>query len=254
MDFGKVNKSGIAILTWAAMAAFSTSATAAGEEVSTPAPVSAPASIFDLSKLTLEKESFSLGIAYSQVTYKTTHANTFGYTQISDNGAFYPVLELNSSEKILQSWPMRTGSVIIGWDINASASYFNVQDQLINSGFRGQNIGTQVTGGYIGIAPIAFLKMGPLYPERKIYWKTGYGIGPGLFSGSGTAYFNTAQGGTVYNVGSNSSGFALYYNASSQLQVDHWYFDISGKWLQAQDGNHSTLESYGFGFAYRFDW
>ncbi len=202
----------------------------------------------------IENSSFTLGLAYAQTTYKTNHANAIGNTQITDNGAPSLILELNSSEKILKSWPMRTGSAAIGWDFNASASYFDTNEQLINSAFRGQNIGTKVTGGYVGVAPTLFLKMGPLYPGTEIYWKVGYGIGPGYLWGSGTARFNTAQGGAIDNVGYSSPTFAIYNTASWQLQIDHWYVDFLGKWLLAQDGNHTSLETYGVGLAYRFDW
>jgi hypothetical protein len=252
INFGAVKKFGAAAMAWVAMSAFSSVTQAAGDAVQSPEPASV--SITDLAILKLEKESFALGLAYAQVTYKTTHANATSVAQITDNGAPSPIIELTTSEKILKSWPLRTGSAIIGWDINASVSYFDTHDQLVNSAFRGQDIGTKVSGGYIGVAPTLFLKMGPLYPGRDIYWKIGYGIGPGLFQGSGTAKFNTPQGLVINKVGSSSAVFALYNAASWQLQVDHWYFDIMGKWLLPQGGDRTSLESYGLGLAYRFEW
>ncbi len=234
---------------WMALSALpATAQTAANSTLASPS-----AGLTDLGMFKLENKSFTLGLAYTQVTYKTTHANASGKTQITDNGAPSPIIELSSSEKLLKSWPMRTGSATIGWDITASASIFDTHDQLINSAFRGQDIGTKVSGGYIGVAPTVFLKVGPLYPDSEIYWKVGYGIGPGLFRGSGTASFNTPSGTTVENVGSTSATFALYNAATWQLQVNHWYFDIMGKWLQPLDGKRTSLESYGFGLAYRFD-
>jgi len=201
----------------------------------------------------LEKESFTLGLAYTQVTYKTTNPIAVRNTQITDNGAPSLIIELNSSEKKLGSWPLQVGSAIIGWDVNASASFFDTRYQLVNSAFRGTDIGTRVKGGYIGVAPTLFLKMGPLYPGSDIYWKVGYGIGPGLFKGSGTAQFNTSSGPVIADVGSSSFKFALYNSVSWQLRVNHWYVNIMGKWLLPQDGHNSSLESYGFGLAYRFD-
>ncbi len=251
MDFGALKKLRVAAIVWIFLSVFSSFAQAAGNDAK--APETASASLTDVAIAKLEKGSITLGLAYTQVTYKTTHANTIGNTQITDNGAPSLIIELNSSEKKLKSWPLRVGSAIIGWDINASASYFDTHYQLINSAFRGQNIGTRVSGGFIGVAPTLFLKMGPLYPGRDIYWKVGYGIGPGLFQGSGTALFNSPQGGVINNVGSSSAVFALYNTASWQFQVGHWYLDIMGKWLLPQDGNRTSLESYGFGLAYRFD-
>jgi hypothetical protein len=251
MDFGAATKFCTAAIAVIVLSLFSSIAQATGNNATAPETTSV--SITDLAMSKLEKASLTLGLAYTQVTYKTTHANAIGNTQITDNGAPSPIIELNSSEKILKSWPMHVGSAIIGWDINASASYFDTRYQLINSAFRGQNIGTKVSGGYIGVAPTLFLKMGPLYPGSNIYWKVGYGIGPGLFQGHGTALFNTPQGGVINNVGSSSAEFALYNAANWQLQVGHWYFDIMGKWLLPQDSHHTSLESYGFGLAYRFD-
>jgi hypothetical protein len=219
-----------------------------------PAPESASLGVSDLATMNLSGKSFNLGLAYAQTTFKTRYPNTLGTAQLTDNGAPTPILELNSGEKILTGWPMRNGGAIIGWNISASAGYFNTQYQLVNSAFRGQNLGTRVSGEYIGVAPTLFLKMGPLYPGRDIYWKVGYGIGPGLLQSSGTALFNTNAGiPVIYNVGSSAPALALYNTASWQLQIDHWYFDITGKWLIASGSNRSSLESYGFGVAYHIN-
>jgi len=209
-----------------------------------------PASIgvSSLAKFTLDNESFTLGLGYSQVTYKTSQANSTGESQITDNGAPSPIIELNSSEKVLKKWPMKVGSAVLGWDINASASVFDTRYQITNSALRGQNIGTDVSGEYIGVAPILFLKIGPLYPGSDLYLKIGGGIGPGLLRSSGTADFN----GTITPVGSSSPVFSLYRTASWQFQMGHWYFDILGKGFTTESGQHSSLESYGFGVAYRF--
>ncbi len=208
-------------------------------------PQSASASVSDLAVFKLNKQSFELGLAYTQATFKTTHANIG--TQITDNGAPSPIIELRSSEKILKAWPMRVGNAVVGWDINASASIYNTRYQILNSALRGQDIGTNVSGGYIGVAPILFFKMGPLYPGSELYLKVGGGIGPGMLKSSGTSSFN----GTVDTVGSSSPVFAIYRTASWQFQAGNWYFDILGKGLQTLDGTHTSLESYGFGVAYR---
>ena len=209
----------------------------------------ASVSVSNLASFSLNNESFTLGLGYSQVTYKATQANTTGESQITDNGAPSPIIELNSSEKIFTKWPMKVGSAVLGWDINASASVFDTRYQIINSALRGQNIGTDVSGEYFGIAPILFLKIGPLYPGSELYLKIGGGIGPGLLRSSGTGDFN----GTISPVGSTSPVFALYRTASWQFQMGHWYFDILGKGFTAESGQHTTLESYGFGVAYRFN-
>lgn len=211
-------------------------------------------SISDRTVIKLDEKSFTLGLAYSQVTYKTTHEGTTGNTQITDNGAPSLILEVNSKEKVLTSWQFVGATALVGWDFNGAASYFNTHNQLTNTAFRGNDIGTSVSGEYVGIAPILFFKVGPLYPGSSFYWKVGYGIGPGLLRGKGNALFSGSQGEVTYDVGSNSPVFALYNTATWQLQSGNWYFDILGKWLQTIDGKHTSLESYGFGAAYRFVW
>ena len=214
-------------------------------------PESGSARVSDAAVFDLSKQSFTLGLAYAQVTYKARQPS---YTQITDNGAPSPIIELTSSEKTLRDWPLRTGSAVLGWDINASASIFDTRYQLVNSAFRGQNIGTDVRGGYIGLAPMLFLKVGPLYPDTQLYWKVGYGIGPGLLKSSGTAAFSSSTGTVIGNVGSSAPALALYNTATWQLQAGNWYFDMTGKMFTTHDSSHSSLESYGFGVAYRFGW
>lgn len=209
-----------------------------------------PASIgvSNLLQFKLDNESFTLGVGYSQATFKTLQSNSTSESEITDNGAPNPIIELNSSEKVLKKWPMKVGSAVLGWDINASASVFDTRYQITNSALRGQNIGTNVSGEYIGIAPILFLKIGPLYPGSDLYVKIGGGVGPGLLRSSGTADFN----GTITPVGSASPVFSLYRTASWQFQMGHWYFDIVGNGFTTESGQHSSLESYGIGVAYRF--
>jgi hypothetical protein len=234
------------VVACVSMLVFSTGAQAEGDTEHPFQPASV--SVSDLATISLDKESFTLGLVYSQVTYKTTNANSTSESMITDNGAPSPIIELNSSEKVLKEWPMRVGSAVLGWDINASASVFNTHYQLTNSALRGQNIGTDVSGGYIGVAPILFLKIGPLYPGSDLYLKLGGGIGPGYLQSSGTADFN----GTINSVGSTSPVFALYKTASWQFQAGHWYFNFIGTGFTAESGLHTSLESYGFGVAYRF--
>lgn len=218
-----------------------------------PAPESASLGLSDLASLNLAGKSFNVGLAYAQTTYKGIQVNTRGRAEITDNGAPTPIIELNSGEKLLTGWNMRSGGAIIGWNIKTTAGFFNTRYQLVNSAFRGQNIGTDVSGAYLGVTPTIFLKMGPLYPGRDIYWKVGYGIGPGLLQSSGTAEFIDNLGNPIiYKVGSSRPVFALFNMASWQLQVGNWYFDIMGRWLNAHDANHSSIETYGFGVAYRF--
>lgn len=223
-----------------ALASFSSAAQTAADSAS------GYASVAEQALSILSKQSFSVGVSYSQATFKNTQSA--GRTQITDNGAISPTIDFNSSEKLLKSWPMKTGTIVIGWDIRASASYFDTHYQLVNSAFRGEDVGTKVTGGYVGVAPGLFFKIGPLYPDSDIYWKVGFGAGPGLLQSSGTALF---PDGTVRDVGSSSPTFALYTDAYWQLDVGHWRFGFGGKGISSRNNGPVSLESYGFGVAYK---
>ena len=208
--------------------------------------------IVDKALIKLEEASFNFGVSYLQMTYKSTNPNAATKAQITDNGAPNAIMELNSEEKALTHWPLRGGNAVIGWNINASASAFDTRYQLIDSAFQGKDVGTRVSGGYIGVAPTLFLKIGPLYPGRNIFWRVSYGVGPALFQGSGTAQFSTPQGTIVSDVGSSTPVLALYQSINWQFQVDHWYIDIMGKILWPQGTEKTSLEAYGVGLAYRF--
>jgi len=209
-------------------------------------------SLVDQVIIKLEEASFNFGVSYLQMTYKSTNPNASTKAQITDNGAPNAIMELNSKEKSLANWPLRGGNAVVGWNINASASSFDTRYQLVDSAFQGKDIGTRVSGGYIGVAPTLFLKIGPLYPGRNIFWRVSYGAGPALFQGSGTAQFSTPQGMVISDVGSSSPVLAFYQSINWQFQVDHWYIDIMGKILWPQGSERTSLEAYGVGLAYRF--
>lgn len=212
----------------------------------------ASAKISKAASFKLDKTSFTLGLAYVQVTYKTTNPNSTTKAQLTDNGAPSLILELTSKEKILKDWPLVVGNAFIGWDINAAASIFDTHYELIDSALRGVNRGTKVTGGYLGVAPTIFLKVGPLYANKNIFWKIGYGVGPGLIKSKGQASFATSSGRINYDVGKSSPVMAIYNSAVWQLVINDWSFNLIGKWLTSLDGTKTSVESYGFGAGYRF--
>lgn len=252
MNFNMAKRFGIKAMLGLWMAVFAYSAEAQVAAEAEQARESASISLIDQTLIKLENASFNFGVSYLQMTYKSTNPNAASKAQITDNGAANAIMEFNSDEKALKSWPLRGGNAVIGWNINASASTFDTHYQLVNSAVQGRDIGTKVSGGYIGVAPTLFMKIGPLYPGRDIFWKVSYGIGPALFQGSGTANFVTPQGDVIYDVGSSSAVLALYQSVNWQFQVDRWYVDIMAKILSPQGAEKTSLEAYGVGLAYRF--
>jgi hypothetical protein len=215
-----------------------------------PAQKQQPASVqvSDFALFDLTKDSLTIGVSYAQTMYRTKQKNGTNPI-ITDNGSPNPIISLESSEKVLKSWPMSVGNAVMGWDTNTTASPFHLNYQTINSALRGQNVGTNVSGEYLGFAPMLFLKMGPLYPDSAIYVKIEGGIGPGLLKASGTEFFNA----TINSVGSSSPSLALYRTASFEFQVGHWYFDIFGNGFSYASNANGSLESYGGSVSYRID-
>lgn len=208
-------------------------------------------SLSNLALLRLRGKSVTLGLAYSQGTLKTSSSGA--RAQLTDNGSPSPVLTFNSGERSLASWPMRVGNIIIGWDYSIAANYFSTRYQLVDSALRGTDVGTKVSGGYLGAAPTLFLKLGPLLPGKDIYWKVGFGPGLGIFTYSGNVLVNTSEGSQIDRVGGHSAKIALYSASNWQLQLGHWLIEFQGKYLLPASSPRTTFESYGLGLAYRLD-
>lgn len=201
----------------------------------------------DIALASLSGNSINVGVSYTQATFKARKSG--GKTQITDNGSFAPVVEFAGSERSLKAWPLRSGQAVLGWNFKATLGHFDTQYQILDSAFRGRDVGTGADGWYAGAAPSLFLKLGPLYPDRAIFWKLTYGVGAGLLKADGEGQF---PDGSVQRVGGSSPRLALYQDAALQLQVDRWQFEFTGKLLNRSDAERTSLESYGFAVSWRF--
>lgn len=241
--------------TWVAgLLLMSACVAAAAEPRAEPAPPAKPTlGLRNVIWFASDGDSLSLGLAYVQSTLKTLPSVGNDDSQITDNGAPSPVLEYNGAEKRLKLWFMKTGHIVIGWDYTASASVFSTKYQLLNSATQGDDIGTEVSGGYVAIAPGLYLKLGPLYPGMDFYWKTSASLGPSAFLYSGDACFSACDTAApiVEDVGSHDPRLALYGVYSLQLLLDQWTLELKGKNFFTFDQRNTTFETYSLGLAYR---
>ena len=200
----------------------------------------------------LRDASITVVAGYIQGTFKA-HNASFGESQQTDNGHANLNLDYDSHEKAFVRKPMGVGEFIMGWNFNATVSTFQVNKQLETSAFTGTDEGTSLKGTYAALGPSAFIRLGPLYPGKAIYWSFGVGLGVGGTQYDGTAMFGAAPG-TILPVKSGGVKPMLYETAYWKLDVGHVMVLFNSKYLLIHDAAlvSSTYESYGLSLGYRF--
>jgi len=205
---------------------------------------------------TVRGQSLNLGLGYGQTTAKFSHFRDFGgaAAQITDNGTLVPLVQYNSQESYFWERPLKVGRVALGYNLVANYVSFSLNRQLTEGPFQGANVGTRVTGSYLAAAPMLFVRLGPLYPERDIAWKFGVGVGAAALQYKGTVIATTPSG--------TQSREAVRYNADSlspyltevwELQVERWSLLFKGTQMSGS-AQHETfdLEVYSLTLAYTF--
>ena len=213
---------------------------------------SRPARAEDLDKGGLRDASLTVVAGYIQGTFKAHKAGP-GEAQLTDNGHANLNLDYDSHEKAWLRRPMKVGEFILGWNFNATLSQFQVNRQLETSAFTGTDEGTSLKGTYAAVGPSVFIRMGPLYPGKAIYWSFGVGLGAGATHYDGTAMFGAAPG-PILPVNSGGVRPMLYETAYWKLDVGHLMVLFNSKYLLIRDPAlvSSTYESYGLSLGYRF--
>ena len=196
----------------------------------------------------LRGSSLTFEAGYLQGTFKATRTGS-GTTQLTDNGQVGFALDYSGQEKAFVRAPMKVGTFILGYSLTGTVGQFQVNRQLVNSAFTGTNEGTSVKGGYAAVAPSLFIRMGPLYPGKAIFWSFGVSLGAGVAKYDGTALF----GGAPQAVGSGSLRPTLYETAFWRLDVGHWMVVFNGKYFLIHDPNLASVsyENYGLSLGYR---
>ena len=204
---------------------------------------------------TVRGQAVTLGLGYGQTTAKLYFKDLDkGRAQITDNGTLVPLVQYASQESYFWESPLRTGRVAVGYNLVANYAAFSLNRQLTVGPFQGANVGTRVTGSYLAAAPLVFVRLGPLYPEREIFWKFGVGVGAAALQYKGTVIATTAGGGRYLEpVAKNADSLSVYTTEVWEVQVERWSLLFKGAQSSgsARHGNF-TLEEYSLTLAYAF--
>ena len=207
----------------------------------------------------LKGQSFSLGYSYAQGTFKMSRGD--GTTsQMTDNGRASPIINYTTGEWVLDKFPMKYGNGAIGVNIGGSFGEQDTHFQLNpqTSAIIGQNQRSRVTGDFLSVAPLLYLRLGPIYPDSDSYWLFGYGPGVALYHFSGNPIFYTPQAGGGYLATSgpvsSSATLFLYQTWRWQFHYGNWDVLFTAKQLSGRkvDGYDTSYEDYSLGLAYTF--
>ena len=217
-------------------------------------PPAQTTSLRDQALAGLRGSSITLGGGYIQGTFKAGKGGSaLGNTQLTDNGQLNFLLDYTGKEKALLQVPMKVGQFVVGWNFTATAGQFQANKQLLNSALSGTDLGTSVKGQYAAVAPSLFMRMGPLYPGKDIYWSFGVGAGGGATRYQGDAQFS-GDPGLDQSVGDKGRlKPTLYETAFWRLDVGHWVLVFNGKYFLIRDPNLASVsyEIYGLSLGYR---
>ena len=202
----------------------------------------------------LAGQTLVLGAGYEQGTLKfpAFRGELGANPQITDNGRITLLLRYETQERYFAEYPLRFGKAALGYNLVGSYSQLRVERQLAGSAFVGQGLGTAVQGDYLVAAPQLFVRMGPLYPGRAVFWKFGAGLGAGLVRLSGSVLpRNGTAGEAPQSVGSDGARLAEYINVIWELQVEHWLLAFRSLYLAGRAGSDRyTYEVYSLSLGY----
>jgi hypothetical protein len=174
---------------------------------------------------------------------------------VTDNGRLSPFVDYASAERPLVSAPLSIGALTLGYNFAASYSTFDVNRELVDNPFQGQDFGTRVQGDYATAGAVLFAKLGPLFPDSNVFWRAGFGAGGAVMRYSGNV--EVRQGihfGEIHDVSGQPDQLRLYTTLYWDLQFGRWLVAFRTLTIQAAATNEkSGLESDSLFLAYRFE-
>jgi hypothetical protein len=199
-------------------------------------------------------QSVVLGLGYTQGTLKFPRfrGDSGAQPQITDNGRITLLLRYETTERYFAEYPLRVGKAALGYNFAGSYSALDVDHQLQSSAFAGTNLGTSVKGDYLDAAPQLFVRLGPLYADRAVFWKFAVGLGAALVRMQGSVL---PHNGTVAEpavaVDSHGVRLAEYITVNWELQVEHWLLAFQSHYLAGRaDTDPFTYEVYALSLGY----
>ncbi|MBU3917497.1 hypothetical protein KKA14_18340 [bacterium] len=206
----------------------------------------------------LKGNSIILAGGYGQGTFKlfSFQGNDFANPQMTDNGKTTPFIRYLSQESYFAEYPLRIGKIAFGYNYSAEYATIVVNRQLVTNAFYGDDLGTEIKGDFFIFAPQVFVKMGPLYADRNIFWRFGGGIGVGFVSFDGTVYpFDALAGESSEKLSSNGYNLSFFMPFSWELQIEDWVLSFHSIYLSGRGGGESySYELYvlDLGYTFRF--
>jgi hypothetical protein len=203
----------------------------------------------------LHGQSIVLGGGYTQGTLKFPRfrGDPGAQPQITDNGALTLLLQYETSEQYFATFPLQSGQAAFGYNFVASYAGLDVNRQLHGNAFQGEALGSAVKGDYLVAAPLVFVRVGPLYPDRHVFWKFGVGVGAALVRLHGQVLpYGGDQGEALEPVDSKGTVLTLYDTFTWELELERWLIAFKSLFLGGKaDQDRFTYEVYSLSLGYR---
>jgi hypothetical protein len=203
----------------------------------------------------LQGQSVIIGGGYTQGTlkFRKFRGDPAAQVQITDNGRLTLLLQYETSESYLLEVPLQAGRVAIGYNIAASYGGLEVDRHLSGNAFQGEALGSSVRGDYLVAAPLLFVRMGPLYPDRAVFWKFGVGVGGGLVRLQGQVLpYGGTRGEALEPVDSKGAVATLFTTATWELEIERWLIAFKALNLAGKAGEDPfTYEVYSLSLGYK---
>jgi len=174
---------------------------------------------------------------------------------MTDNGSWAPWVEYASAEKPLARPQFASGVLSLGYNFMATYSTFDLNRELVDNPFHGENEGTRVQGDFALAGAVLFARLGPLFPGSDIFWRGGVGGGAALMRYSGTV--QVRQGihfGEVHDVSGQADTLRPFTTLTWDLQFGKWLVTFRSLAILAGGGSEVTgFERNSLYLAYRIN-
>ncbi len=178
----------------------------------------------------LRGQSITLGGGYSRdkfSIYKLQGIPTEGLgialVDMTDSGTLTPYVQYDSAERPLASAPLKAGALTLGYNFTATYSTFDVNRELIDNPWGGEDRGTRVHGDFFLAGALVFARLGPLFPGSEVFWHAGFGGGGALMRYTGNVDVRQGQHfGELHDVSGGADNLRLFTTLLWELQFGHW--------------------------------
>jgi hypothetical protein len=127
-------------------------------------------------------QSFLLGLSVQTAKLELYRGEPFAdghgpSAKLTNNRELEAIARYTTAETYLREYPMRVGWFRVGYDFELSTTGFRTDRQETRNVIEGEALGTTSSGRLLGTGPMVFVRLGPLYPGGRIFWKRGRAAG-----------------------------------------------------------------------------